>query len=170
MAIKIPLRGKKYAGLFALVDDADLPVVSRYKWFPVKVKHVGKFYAVANIRKPDGCWTQVSMHRLLAGKDGFDVDHRDRDGLDNRRENLRTATRAQNVRNAGAHSDNRTGFRGVCHDRHRGKFMARLYHAGRTRFLGYFESAEDAASAYDAEAKKVFGEFAFANFPEKEAA
>ena len=95
------------------------------------------------------------------------VDHRNNDGLDNRWENLRLATHSQNaVNSAGLASDNTSGYRGVFLDKrykargHPKIWYARIGH----RSLGYYTTAKEAARAYDAEAVKAYGEFAYLNF------
>jgi hypothetical protein len=106
----------------------------------------------------------VYMHRLIAGATALQVvDHRDGNGLNNRRENLRIATIAQNQWNSGSHKDCRCGFKGVAESKSR--FTARI-RAGRTGiYIGSFATAEEAARAYDEKAIELFGEFARLNFP-----
>ena len=93
------------------------------------------------------------------------VDHINHNGLDNRRPNLRLATRSQNAANLGPYANNTSGYKGV--DFNRGKWRARIREGGVRYFLGYFETAEDAARAYDTKAHELFGEFASLNFPEE---
>jgi hypothetical protein len=92
------------------------------------------------------------------------VDHRNRNGLDNQRHNLRVATHTQNRVNSGPRSDNRSGFKGVSFCKARNKWQAGLNSKRKYKFLGYFVSPEEAARAYDAAAKSLWGEFAFLNF------
>jgi hypothetical protein len=90
-----------------------------------------------------------------------------RNGLDNRRANLRFATRAQQVCNMRQRGSN-TGFRGVSFSKERNKFYASIQHNYRTIPLGRYSTAEEAARAYDEAARKYHGEFATLNFPVKE--
>lgn len=86
-----------------------------------------------------------------------EIDHRNGDGLDNRWDNLRPATRFQNEANRGARRTSRTGFRGV-HPSGRG-YQASIYRNGHRRFLGTFTNVLDAAAAYATAAKRSDGEF-----------
>src|SRR5262245_35202767 len=91
--IEVPLtRGK-----VALIDDADYELVSRFKWHAQRGGYGNTYYAVTNIRLPDGKWTALRMHVLLLGHKG--IDHIDGDGLNNQRSNLRLATQSQNSAN-----------------------------------------------------------------------
>lgn len=104
---------------------------------------------------------KVRLHTLLNGPW---TDHINGDKLDNRRSNLRTVTPTQSAWNAARRGTNRSGFKGV--DRYRdSRWRARIRAHGRITFLGYFKTAEEAARAYDAAARKQHGEFARLNFP-----
>lgn len=88
-----------------------------------------------------------------------EVDHKDGDGLNNRIENLRLASRSQNQRNVGLTRRNSTGFKGVSYFRDSGKFRADIHVNGKTKYLGQFETATEAHFAYVTAAKKLHGEF-----------
>lgn len=96
---------------------------------------------------------------------GVQIDHRDNDGLNCRKYNLRSATPSQNQQNRKANK-NPTGFKGV--DFHpwllRKRYSARIKLNGHRVFLGYHLTAEEAARAYDTKARELFGEFACLNF------
>lgn len=90
--------------------------------------------------------------------DGLEIDHINRDGSDNRLSNLRLATRKQNAANTGMQKNNLLGFKGV--SRHHNKFMARgPRKEGGTRYIGLFDTAEEAHEAYLAATREVHGEF-----------
>jgi hypothetical protein len=94
------------------------------------------------------------------------LDHRDLDPSNNRIGNIRLSTHQQNCLNRGLRSDSQTGFKGVkkCPD---GRFMVRIVVGGERRYLGLYDTAEEAAAIYDAAAREHHGEFANLNFPEK---
>jgi hypothetical protein len=148
----------------ALIDEADLELVSGYNWRPMKSKS-GKIYAFTAI----GGKT-IGLHRLILGTDsGLDTDHRDGNPLNNRRNNLRPATHAQNMANKAAHRNNKSGLKGV-HRAPIGKGGGRPWRATiqankQRHFLGTFATAEQAARAYDEAARKHHGEFGRPNFP-----
>lgn len=151
-------------GLVALVDEADFAkVMAAGSWHA----HFDgwTYYARRNVWRDGKCHT-VRMHNFITGWSY--VDHVNGDGLDNRRANLRQATRGQNMANRRTPRTNRSGFKGVAKHRS-GRWQARIWHERRMRSLGLFATPEDAARAYDAAAKELFGEFARPNFPEEKA-
>jgi hypothetical protein len=142
-------------GEFALVDDEDFEELSRYKW--QVLRNGPRSYAVRKAGK------QIRMHRQITNApDGMLVDHRDGNGLNNQRFNLRVCTAAENARNIRVHKDNKTGFKGV--GRSQGKYRAYIVVAKKFIFLGRFGDPESAARAYDKAAKQHFGQFARTNF------
>jgi hypothetical protein len=164
---KIPLSSKKYPGLVALVDDdAYGKVMEAGPWRPLLSRKT--FYATRNIYRSGRRTTQL-LHNFIAELYGLpkSLDHANRDGLDNRRENLRPATGTQQVANQELRSDNSSGFRGVYRRRDTLRWQSRIFCAGRGVSLGCFDSPEDAARAYDKAAVDLFGEFAFLNFPDE---
>ena len=142
-----------------LVDDCDLAVVREHVWRVSK--HGPVRYAMTAYRG-----ATLYVHRLLMGPPparGMEVDHRNRDGLDCRRQNLRWATRSQNAANsAGRPSSSR--YKGVHWDPITGKWRARVTLHRRTTNLGRFSDEAAAARAYDVAADDAFGEFARPNF------
>jgi hypothetical protein len=103
----------------------------------------------------------IRMHRQITGaKSGIDVDHINRDRLDNRNANLRLCSRSQNLWNTKKKASNKSGFKGVDYRPSRGVFRSRI-RVGTIRMnLGHFKSAEDAHKAYIDAAKIHHGEFA----------
>lgn len=110
---------------------------------------------------------KVYLHRfLMAAPMGIQVDHINGNGLDNRRANLRLASASQNQANVTPPANNTSGFKGVWRPKGRRLWVATIYQDRRKLTLGSFEDPADAARAYDAAARELFGEFARLNFPE----
>jgi AP2 domain. len=154
----------------ALVDDGDFETLSRFKWTAYKKRST--WYAHRTVHASErellGGRKSISMHRFLLSHlptKGIEIDHKNRNGLDNQRENLRVATRSLNQMNCGPYKGNKSGYKGVSW-RQKGRVIAQIYINTRRVYLGRFDTPEQAARAYDAKAKELFGEFAYLNFPE----
>ena len=105
------------------------------------------------------------MHRLVLGAEGDQiVDHVNGNGLDNRRANLRFASRSTNAANSSKRSSNRK-YKGVY--KNGTGWSASLTHSGKNVHLGTYRSEEMAALAYDIYAVQVWGEFARTNFQQQ---
>lgn len=142
-------------GLVVQLDEEDLPLVGTWRWY----QHSAGYAAG---RGPGRRPQRVFLHRLVMGSPvGKLVDHRNGDPTDNRRSNLRVTDRKGNGRNR-QKVLSATGFRGV--SAHSGRFVARIKCDGKAHHLGMFETAEEAARAYDRAALDLFGEFASPNF------
>jgi hypothetical protein len=101
---------------------------------------------------------------IMKAPKGVMVDHKSGDRFDNRKENLRFATNQQNQHNqTRVRIDNTSGYKGVIRTA-RG-FGAQIYMNRRRIWIGTYRTPEDAARAYDAWARELFGEFAHTNFP-----
>lgn len=159
--VRIPLPD----GQEALIDDADEALVSGFRWRTLTNPRSGHVYVHA--------WNGYQhfyMHRLISGApQGRKVDHHNRNGLDNRRKNLRVATSAQNAANripdrrkAGTTSD----YKGVFWDKSRQRWCATIHADGKTRALGRFKTEREAAEAYDRAALELWGRFARLNLEE----
>jgi hypothetical protein len=143
------------------VDDADMPALAGRVW---KRFRVGQniYYAATAGKNP------LLLHRfLMAATAGLSVDHINGDPLDNRRENLRLCTHAQNMANRRRQSNSRNKFKGVNkHPRARTWSVAiGSSSQGNRKYLGSFRSEEEAAAMYDLAAVLTYGEFACLNFP-----
>ncbi|MGN6564386.1 MAG: HNH endonuclease [Thermomicrobiales bacterium] len=148
-------------GYTAVIDDEDAERVLAHKWH-ADVEDGGKrIYAVRNETIAKGKRRIVRLHRFLMGEpDGVEVDHRDGNTLNNRRSNLRLATRKENARNVRKRATNRSGYKGVSwHARDR-LWHARIMIDGRLISVGYFKNLDDAAAAYAAAAQRLHGEYA----------
>lgn len=157
---EIPLtRGK-----VAIVDDEDYDRLAAFSWIAKPAEQVAdRWYAY---RTEAG--RTVYMHREIAdAAPGEIVDHRDNDGLNNRRRNLRVCSRGQNNTNRRCMPPS-SGFRGVQRQAHGQFYRARVEVDGLViRVTGQL-TAEQAARAYDAIAREFQGEFALLNFPSSE--
>ncbi len=148
-------------GMVAIVDDADYEFVNQWKW----CAHccTGLFYAARNVRV-NGKLRTLHMHRLLSGAaSGQQVDHADRCTLNNQRANLRICDSSNNHANSGKSKNKSSRFKGVCWIKDKKKWRATIKLNHKTTFLGYFDSPEDAARAYDEAAQKTFGDFSLTN-------
>lgn len=171
-ALPPPVDGARWIALtqgkFTLVDEADFADASRWNWcaFRARSKTGGLYswYAIRGRAPTDACGKKapVSLHRYLLGEPPEEVDHRNRDGLDNRRENLRKVTHAQNMMNSPSREGS-SRFKGV--SRSRNGWEAAIRDDYKTVRLGGFNLEEDAALAYDEAARRLHGEFARFNFP-----
>lgn len=150
-------------GKVAVVDFDDFEKVRGLKWHAFK--NGGVFYAIRVVRE-NGKQRKVLLHRVITGcPPNLEVNHINGDGLDNRRENLQVCTVQQNAfahrRKSKAASSK---FRGVTWVNSRNHWVANLTHCGKAFHLGYFDSEEDAARAYDTKARELFGVHASPNF------
>ena len=146
-------------GKVAIIDEADWPLVSGFGWYAVKDRNI--WYAQANTSRKEGPRRTVRMHRLLLGltDQKIKIDHRDGNGLNNRRTNLRACTHAQNLWNTVAHANNTSGFKGVSWDKQSGRWKAQIRGDLKKKHIGYFSTPEEAYAAYCAAALELHGEF-----------
>lgn len=144
-------------GKFALVDDVDYEDVSKHKWFAVF--DGSNWYAA---RKLNG--NQVRLHNyLMEPPRGVQIDHRDGDGLNCQRRNMRISTHRQNMQNMKRSRSNKSGFKGVSWRANLSKWIAQARYKGEVKYLGLFKNVEDAARAYDTFTAKHYGQFALTN-------
>jgi len=154
-------------GKYAIVDAADYDKLSRYKWQAFKGR--GCFYACRKSWcKAEKKYEMVWMHRLIINApDGLFVDHINHDGLDNRKENLRPATRGQNRCNSRLSKGKKSSqYKGVYRRKNKNRWSASIHHNNKYIWLGYFDDERSAAKAYDKAARRYHGEFAVLNSPE----
>ena len=134
---------------YAKVGPADYERLRRYEWFSIKLAMI------------------YMHHELIDVADGLLIDHVNQDSMDNRRANLRGATRAQNIRNRKKFSTSSVSkYKGIYRYKDKKRWVARIMFERKRIHLGIFRNEIDAAKAYDRAAIKYHGEFASLNFPQ----
>lgn len=144
-----------------IVDDEEFEKLNQFKWRAHG--HSNNCYAVRTFRfNKNEKQIDIIMHReILNAKKGISVDHVNGDRLDNRKENLRLATCAENRYNQKhANSNNKLGIKGVSYTKEGKKFWARIKINNKFIYLGSFGVMGDADSAYRKAEEKYFGKFA----------
>lgn len=146
-------------GTFAIVDTNNLRMLNLYRWSMAQ-SYGCKRYARRHVKGKT-----IYMHReIMNAPDGMGVDHINGNGLDNRMENLRLCTIAQNRMNSVKIIAKSSGFKGVEWHKSHHKWRARITVADKEIHIGYFDTELEAAEAYDKKALELFGEFAKPNF------
>lgn len=154
---KIPLT----RGQFAKVDPEDYIWLSQFRWHCSKQPHTS--YAIRNAGE-GAERKKVAMHREIMETPGHLVcDHINRNGLDNRKQNLRNCTKGENNLNQPAQRNSVSRYKGVYRRKNMKKWAACIKTKGKQKHLGYFEDEMEAAKAYDEAAKIYHGEFAKLN-------
>ncbi len=151
-------------GQVAIVDDENFDKLAQWRW---NCSAQGYACRSINYYKPCGkkACRDEKMHHAVMGRPepGFVSDHINGNRLDNRRENLRWATRGQNKMNSRPHRGTMTGVKGVSITNRRKPDMAYISFNKKRKHLGYFSTIEEASAAYYSAAQKLFGEFARQN-------
>jgi len=149
-------------GKIALVDDGDFEWLNQYKWHAAKG---GRTYYAVRKKKIDGKEQRLLMHRIILNTPkNKQSDHKDLNGLNNQRYNLRICTPQENMMNREYYTDGYSKFKGVSWDKARSKWRSYICINYKFIPLGRFISEIDAALAYDKACKRLFGEFARLNF------
>jgi AP2 domain. len=158
-------------GQVVLVDDEDFGFLNRFTW---SLRKCADRHYVVTAKRIGDKYHATYMHRMILNAPPFlVVDHANGNTLDNRKENLRVCTQTENSYNRkpttgyqykGVQKVKSTGTKRP----RRRRFIASIFYKGKPINLGYYETEEDAARAYDKKAKELFGEFARLNFPEQE--
>lgn len=152
-----------------LVDDEDYPELIKHKWrLDGRSAKRGFIYFRTTLHSIDNNEIDMPMHRFIMKchvNDGIVVDHINHNTLDNRKENLRKATKGENSRNGKRSKTNITGYKGVVQFAP-GKYKACIQHI-KSMHIGQSDDPIECAKMYDMIAIKLFGEFACTNFPKE---
>lgn len=151
VSISLTTEGKE-----ALISECDLPNAETYKWNYMLTK--GREYAYTTIR---GSGRLYLHHLILPQREGLTVDHKDGNGLNNTRENLRYATHQQNLANQKLSTANTSGYKGVVRNHY--NWMAQSKREGKRIYIGTYKTPQEAAEAYDDYMIRTYGEFAMTN-------
>lgn len=156
-------------GYVAIVDAEDYERVSQFKWVAAVIRRkdgtIRNVYAQRNIPWSDRKGATQRMHRFISGLSDSKIqgDHKNHNGLDNRRDNLRSCDNTRNCHNTRLRPSSTSGAKGVSWDDEAMRWRARITVNGKVKHLGRFGFKEQAAAAYNEAAKKYFGEFAHLN-------
>lgn len=160
----ITIYSKTHGTHVVLVDDNDYDLVIQFKWFIYRCTFKGKkartFYAIARIKN-----VMTRMHRLImdAHNPKILIDHKDHNGLNNQRDNLRLANAKQNQFNMRPHVNNKTGFKGVSYHKGDKMYMVFMKVNDKNTYFGSYKTPVDAAKRYNELARQYHGEFAYQN-------
>ena len=179
--IFVETKNKYFPGKHTIIiDTEDWDKVKEHRWC---ILGNGRYpYAMTNIPHPDGGWhvrpsgrrgrreTALLLHNLIIDghykkkpKGKLTVDHINHNGLDNRKENLREVTQAQNQRNRRSNKNSSSQYKGVSWFKRDKKWHAQIKHKGKGIHLGYFTCEHQAALAYNKKALELWGEYALLN-------
>jgi len=147
----IPTAGEKIA-----ICDADMyESVRHYQW---RLRGTSSTNVYMQIGRKS-----TSLHRFILPDIKGQIDHINRNPLDNRRENLREATARQNIANMALTKLNKSGVKGVFWNKRQNRWNAVIKDHGKVKHLGSFFCLRKAAQTYDKAAKEMHGEFAWLN-------
>lgn len=154
----IRINSKKYGVKIVYFDEDDRDKIEKHIWCVGRNR--GGFYAMTNLKLGDKLFKSGRMHHLIVPY--RPVDHKDRNGLNNRKSNLRKTTLQENIFNTGLTSRNKTGYKGVSIGNGK-KFVASIRYKGKLIYGGLFDNKKDAAMKYNELAILYHKEFAFLN-------
>lgn len=160
--MELMIKSKKHGDHIVFFDDIDAEMIRSHNWHLYKSRTSNILYAITNkkgVAQKDR--RQIFMHRLII-KSSSIVDHKDGNGLNNRRNNLREATRAQNASNREKTKNNTSGFKGVSWSLSAKKWVVQITHEGII-ITEFFHSKIEAAKRYNELAVQYHGEFARLN-------
>jgi hypothetical protein len=152
--MNIKIKSKKYGEKQISFDTSDYDIIKNYKWYVVKDDKT--FYAQAHINRN----ATIKMHQLIIKcPSGKQIDHKNRNGLDNKKRNLRICTASQNCINRQKTSKNKSGYKGVYFNKSNNKWHVQIVINKIRYHIGYFKTPESAYKAYCKAAKKHHKDF-----------
>ena len=159
------LKVKKYKHpiMWVIVDDDLFDYLNQWRWSATWSPITRSFYATTGSLENKKRKTLYMHREIMNTPKGFDTDHINHDTLDNRKQNLRVATRSQNTINTPKYINNSSGFKGVSFHKGNKKWRVQITKDYNPISLGYFTDKEEAALAYNEAAKKYHGELARLN-------
>lgn len=164
--IIIPIKSKTYGEHNVFIDGEDFDKIKEYTWCLSKIGNC--FYACSGLYdKKTKKKTTIHMHRIImdTSKD-YIIDHVNGNALDNRKENLRICSNAENLRNRKKQKNTSSIYKGVCFDKRDKKWRASIRLNNKLMYIGLFDTQTQAAKAYNKAAVENFGEFARLNIIE----
>lgn len=149
-------------GQFTLVDDEDFEYLNQFKWHALKAKNT--YYATRKIKRKI-----IWMHREILKLTDIKImaDHKDGNGLNNQKSNIRPCDFYQNNKNQKPRKGT-SKYKGVSWRKSRNKWVIHITINGKQKHVGSFSNEIEAAKAYDEMAKLHYGEFAYLNFKQNE--
>lgn len=160
--IQLSKQGKNKGRYVALVDDEDFESLNQFRWSVTIRKNIR--YAFRNVRINNKRTVILLHNQILNCKK---IDHKDHDGLNNQKINLRKCTSVQNQMNQMKHIFFSSKFKGVSWFKPKKKWRVTICLNKKQTHIGYFSNEIEAAKSYDEAAKKYFKEFAYLNFKNK---
>lgn len=151
-----------------LVDDEDYEWLNQWKWYAHWKPNAKTYYALHVFKNAEGSRFKASAHRMILNAPvGVDVDHRDGNGCNNQRYNIRLDLERRNPQNAKKYRNNASGYKGVSWENARQKYRAAISVTIKGKkhhfHLGYFTDPIEAAREYDWAARLLHGKFAVLN-------
>lgn len=165
--VKIELHRRNAESLWTIIDLEDLERVINfpYTWFAKLNKSIGEYYVYASEYRPETKRCKpIFLHQFIMEANGKIVDHKNNDGLDNRKSNLRVATDKNNSTNRrGKNKNNTSGYRNVSWNKADGKWVVQLQINGKNKRFSGFDDVHEAGKFAEEMRQKYYGEFAGKN-------